>query len=135
MPHDQDASAYDLIQSSQHNDDSFQANNEELFKPGTLIDQHLIEWLYCRDGFCAEKEEAVPWCMAKHRMYFRCAFKRDVDYLRHALHPCLQLPMNALHDTECIYHRFQDKLFQITRKDFHCSTSGIIGGLRRHKIQ
>ena len=113
MPHDQEASAHDLIQSSEHSDDCCQANNEELFKPGTLIDQHLIEWLNCRDGFCAEKEEAVPWCMAKHRMYFLCAFERDVEATRQVIITfdtlstlACNYPMNALHDAECIYHQY-----------------------------
>ena len=51
--------------------------------------------------------------MAKHRMYFLCALKRDVEATRQVIITFDRIftlardyPMNALHDIECIYNQY-----------------------------
>ena len=85
MPHDQEASTYDLTKNSEYNDDAWRAKNKDPFQLDKPIDQPLIEWLYHREELCQEKVEAVPWCMAKRRMYLFCAFKRDVEAMRQVI--------------------------------------------------
>ena len=113
MQHNQEATIYELIEHSKHNNEELQRQHPFLFWPRGPVEKAMIEWMYTLLGFVSDKEEAVPWVISKSKLFFIAATKADFATLRRvvvwhdtAFTLARQYPMEAVHNIEHIYHQY-----------------------------
>ena len=81
MPHDEEASTFDLDQNSKYIDDAWKETNPCLFRECSRVHTPLFTWLYKRVGLCEDEEQVMPWIMAKCPKIFLACYERNVNAL------------------------------------------------------